>query len=41
MIVFITLFSVVLLMAAVCVVCKCGENEGICKYGYSEEDKSK
>ena len=37
--IFIILFSAVLFMAAVCVVSKAGEKDGICKYGNSEEDK--
>lgn len=40
MIILIALFAVVLFVAAVGVVFKSGEKEGICKYGYSEEDKN-
>lgn len=36
--IFIYLFAVVLFVAAVGVVFKSGEKEGICKYGYSKED---
>ena len=39
MIILITLFAVVMLMAAVGVVFKSGEKEGICKYGYLEEEE--
>jgi hypothetical protein len=38
MIILIGLFALVMGMAAVGVVFKSGEKEGICKYGYSEED---
>ena len=37
-IILVYLFAVVLFVAAVGVVFKSGEKEGICKYGYSEED---
>ena len=40
MIILITLFAVVMLMAAVGVVFKSGEKEGICKYGYLEEERN-
>lgn len=39
MIILIGLFTVVMLMAAVGVVFKSGEKEGICKYGYLEEEE--
>lgn len=39
MIVLIGLFAVVMLMAAVGVVFRNGEKEGICKYGYLEEEE--
>ena len=39
MIILIGLFAVVMLMAAVGVVFKSGEKEGICKYGYLEEEE--
>ena len=38
MIILIGLFALVMGVAAVGVVFKSGEKEGICKYGYSEED---
>lgn len=39
MIILITLFAVVMLMAAIGVVFKSGEKDGICKYGYLEEEE--
>jgi hypothetical protein len=40
MIILITLFAVVMMAAAVCVVFKSGEKEGVCKYGYQEEERN-
>lgn len=39
MIIIIGLFALVMGMAAVGVVFKSGEKEGICKYGYLEEEE--
>lgn len=38
MVVFITLFAIVMAAGALCVVFKSGEKEGICQYGYLDED---
>lgn len=37
----ITLFAVVLFVAAVGVIFKSGEKEGICKYGYLDEEEKR
>ena len=37
MIIFI-IFSIIFFIAAVCAVFKSGEKDGICKYGYMEEE---
>lgn len=37
MIILIVILSLVLVGATICAVCKPGEKDGICKYGYMED----